>query len=161
MRNDMKTLDLKPGRTCKHHHHHHHRHHHKTWLRAASDLSGSEWIWVDLAGSFTSPVQCSFNRSIMPCGVPVQLRCNWQQAALVLASVTDGRTGGAAHRRNGGGTQPHVGCPVTGRTRVYIPAAAGCGARARECCAALTLMRDKQRSPASGPQDTRRKVADF
>lgn len=31
-------------------------------------------------GPFASPVHCSFNRSIMPCGVPVLFRCNLQQA---------------------------------------------------------------------------------
>lgn len=37
----------------------------------------------ELSGSrcpFASPERCSFNRSIMPCGVPVQFRCNLQQA---------------------------------------------------------------------------------
>lgn len=47
-------------------------------------------------GPFTSPVHCSFNRSIMPCGIPVQFRCNLQQG-LWCTSVTGRLTGGAAY----------------------------------------------------------------
>lgn len=67
-------------------------------------------------GPFASPVRCSFNRSVMPCGVLVLFR-SWFTREV---SFTDSKP-----------TSPLVGCPMTGRTRVYIHSVSRRGGDAR------------------------------
>lgn len=85
---------------------------------------------------------------------PIWVPMLFPTSCVVCTSVTGGATcRGALHRRHPPPPPTLVGCPVAGRTRVYIHSAL-----LRRGCARTA---NSAGSPASGPHDMQRKVADL